>query len=157
MTAFCFFIPHVTRQACEAKLFIKKPKLREMYILNIEVYCINTKKAQYLNCFQSISFNTARNIPSIQKLQLHGWKNAKIFGSIYESVCYNYQIIKRSSLNILSPLSKSVFKIMLNRQWYDVSKIFQEKSTLHIYNKVLEQDQKSTKEDQRFPYLILLR
>lgn len=44
MTAFCFFIPHVTRQACEAKLFIKKPKLREMCILNIEVYYINTKK-----------------------------------------------------------------------------------------------------------------
>lgn len=77
----------------------------------------------------------------------------KIFGSIYESVCYNYQIIKWSSLNILHALSTSLFKILLYRQWHDVSKVFQEKLTAsHVYNKFLETDQKSYKEDQRFPY-----
>lgn len=76
-----------------------------MYILKVEVYYINIKNPQYWNCFQNSSFTRARDIPSIQKLQLDVWKNAKIFGSIYESVCYNYQIIKWSSLNILNALS----------------------------------------------------
>lgn len=123
MAAFCFFIPHVTLQACEAKLFVKKSKPTEMHILNIEVYYIKTKNPQYWNCFQNSSFTTARNTPSIQKLQLNVWRNAKIFGSIYENVCYNYQIIKWPSLNILSALSKSLFKIILNRQWCELSDI----------------------------------
>lgn len=73
-----------------------------MCILNIEVYYINIKKTPVVELFPKQFFYYSQKYSLYSDTTATCLKNAKIFGSIYESVCYNYQIIKPSSLNILS-------------------------------------------------------